>query len=287
MAERAAAGCSPVPETLVRPPDRFVAGEESALVGWHPSRSVPADVPPGQGRSAAHRAPRRPGAQRRDPGPRGHDRPHRPRGLPGPRGGRGPGHLARHGLGRGGARRGGRDRPGHAARGDRGAGHAERADPRRSSSAATAARGSGRPTSRRPMPPCRCGPSGRPPGSASSSCSARTAAASPSPPASPATWPSRAPASAAPASTGCPRSRTTWRAWPGDRSTPALVERLGRRLAEVNGRGACRHPDGAVTLVRSALTVFADDVRSHLRGAPCPHWNRPTVLRFPRLLEVA
>jgi NADH:ubiquinone oxidoreductase subunit F (NADH-binding) len=66
-----------------------------------------------------------------------------------------------------------------------------------------------------------------------------------------------------------------------------LIERLGRRLAEVNGRGACRHPDGAVSLVRSALTVFADDVRSHLRGAPCPHRNRPTALRFPRLAEVA
>ncbi len=66
-----------------------------------------------------------------------------------------------------------------------------------------------------------------------------------------------------------------------------LIERLGRRLAEVNGRGACRHPDGAVALVRSALNVFAHDVRSHLRGTPCPHWNRPTVLRFPRLLEVA
>ena len=68
---------------------------------------------------------------------------------------------------------------------------------------------------------------------------------------------------------------------------PGLVERLGRRLAEVNGRGACRHPDGAVTVIRSALTVFADDVRAHLRGAPCPHWNRPTALRFPRPREVA
>jgi NADH:ubiquinone oxidoreductase subunit F (NADH-binding) len=66
-----------------------------------------------------------------------------------------------------------------------------------------------------------------------------------------------------------------------------LVERLGRRLAEVNGRGACRHPDGAVTMVRSALSVFAVDVGSHVRGAPCPHWNRPTALRFPHRPEVA
>jgi NADH:ubiquinone oxidoreductase subunit F (NADH-binding) len=66
-----------------------------------------------------------------------------------------------------------------------------------------------------------------------------------------------------------------------------LMERLGRRLAEVNGRGACRHPDGAVSLVRSALSVFADDVRSHLRGAPCSHSNRRSALRFPSNAEVA
>jgi len=34
MAERAAAGCAPVPEILVRPLDRFVAVEESALFRW-------------------------------------------------------------------------------------------------------------------------------------------------------------------------------------------------------------------------------------------------------------
>jgi NADH:ubiquinone oxidoreductase subunit F (NADH-binding) len=64
----------------------------------------------------------------------------------------------------------------------------------------------------------------------------------------------------------------------------ALTARLDRRLQEVNGRGACRHPDGAVQLVRSALSVFAADVRVHADGAPCAHADRPTQLRFPSLL---
>ena len=49
----------------------------------------------------------------------------------------------------------------------------------------------------------------------------------------------------------------------------------------MDGRGACRHPDGAANLVRSALTVFADDVRVHAGGAVCEHWNRASQLRFP------
>ncbi len=60
-----------------------------------------------------------------------------------------------------------------------------------------------------------------------------------------------------------------------------LLPRLDRRLREVDGRGACRHPDGAVILARSALAVFADDVHAHAAGAPCAYWNRSTQLKFP------
>lgn len=60
-----------------------------------------------------------------------------------------------------------------------------------------------------------------------------------------------------------------------------LMSRLDRRLREVQGRGACRHPDGAVNLVRSALNVFADDVRAHAKGTPCARHSAPTQLRFP------
>ena len=41
---------------------------------------------------------------------------------------------------------------------------------------------------------------------------------------------------------------------------------LARWLGQVNGRGACRHPDGVVRLVRSALEEFTDELELHQRG---------------------
>jgi NADH:ubiquinone oxidoreductase subunit F (NADH-binding) len=67
----------------------------------------------------------------------------------------------------------------------------------------------------------------------------------------------------------------------GDRG---LMTRLQRRLGEVNGRGACRHPDGAVSLVRSALAVFGRDVSAHDKGEPCAHWRKASSFPFPRLM---
>ena len=52
--------------------------------------------------------------------------------------------------------------------------------------------------------------------------------------------------------------------------------RLQRFLAEVSGRGACHHPDGAVRMIASAVTTFADDVRAHLKGR-CLHGWSPSV----------
>ena len=46
LAERTTAGCAPVPEVMVRPPDRFIAGEESALARWVESgQSLPSFRP--------------------------------------------------------------------------------------------------------------------------------------------------------------------------------------------------------------------------------------------------
>jgi NADH:ubiquinone oxidoreductase subunit F (NADH-binding) len=53
------------------------------------------------------------------------------------------------------------------------------------------------------------------------------------------------------------------------RPNGAVLERLDGRLGVLPGRGACRHPDGAVRLAASALTAFAPDVRAHAGGRPC------------------
>jgi NADH:ubiquinone oxidoreductase subunit F (NADH-binding) len=52
---------------------------------------------------------------------------------------------------------------------------------------------------------------------------------------------------------------------------------LRHRLAQVANRGACRHPDGAVALVASALRVFADERDRHLNGQRCKGHGRPLV----------
>jgi len=70
----------------------------------------------------------------------------------------------------------------------------------------------------------------------------------------------------------------------GSADTQIMI-RLHRRLESIQGRGACRHPDGAVGLVRSALDVFASDLVKHVSGRPCPHHLRPTQLRFPTSVE--
>jgi NADH:ubiquinone oxidoreductase subunit F (NADH-binding) len=55
--------------------------------------------------------------------------------------------------------------------------------------------------------------------------------------------------------------------WGGGRGPdPRVLADLTRWAGLVEGRGACHHPDGTVRFLRSALRVFADEVRAHRRG---------------------
>jgi NADH:ubiquinone oxidoreductase subunit F (NADH-binding) len=59
------------------------------------------------------------------------------------------------------------------------------------------------------------------------------------------------------------------------------LDHLTRRTAAVDGRGACRHPDGVVRMVRSALQVFAKDAERHASGRPCEGASRRPVAPTP------
>ena len=68
---------------------------------------------------------------------------------------------------------------------------------------------------------------------------------------------------------GLPRLAETFRQLatvPRAAAAPRLVEEVHRLAALVDGRGACRHPDGTVRLLRSALSTFRRDVAGHLSG---------------------
>ena len=67
------------------------------------------------------------------------------------------------------------------------------------------------------------------------------------------------------------------------RREPGAAEafaRLPRLRAQIERRGACAHPDGALALVSSSLGVFADEYRAHLAGR-CTADEHAPVLPTP------
>jgi NADH:ubiquinone oxidoreductase subunit F (NADH-binding) len=70
------------------------------------------------------------------------------------------------------------------------------------------------------------------------------------------------------------------RAYRGEADDAAFARML-RWTREVEGRGACRLPDGAVRFLRSALRVFAADVELHRRGGRCDGAGGPPILPTP------
>jgi NADH:ubiquinone oxidoreductase subunit F (NADH-binding) len=62
---------------------------------------------------------------------------------------------------------------------------------------------------------------------------------------------------------------------------PPALDLLARWATDVLGRGACRHPDGAVLFLASALQVFASDLRHHVRSGACRFSGQPALLPTP------
>jgi NADH:ubiquinone oxidoreductase subunit F (NADH-binding) len=59
------------------------------------------------------------------------------------------------------------------------------------------------------------------------------------------------------------------------------LDQISRLLPVIEGRGACRHPDGATQLVRSALRAFEEDARWHDRHGACYGVQREPLLPVP------
>jgi NADH:ubiquinone oxidoreductase subunit F (NADH-binding) len=67
-------------------------------------------------------------------------------------------------------------------------------------------------------------------------------------------------------------------AYQGERRVHGGVPEL---IGLVEGRGACKHPDGAAQLARSALRAFSADVIRHRERGPCAGVRRRPVLPIP------
>ena len=65
------------------------------------------------------------------------------------------------------------------------------------------------------------------------------------------------------------------------RAGAGTVERIEHWAALVVDRGACRHPDGAVRLMGSALRTLAPAVRDHARPGPCDACFAPPLRETP------
>ena len=64
-------------------------------------------------------------------------------------------------------------------------------------------------------------------------------------------------------------------------NTKAMLERVQRLTAEIPGRGGCKLPDGAAQMVASGLEVFADEVQAHRAGRCTAKVKRSAPVETP------
>jgi NADH:ubiquinone oxidoreductase subunit F (NADH-binding) len=70
---------------------------------------------------------------------------------------------------------------------------------------------------------------------------------------------------------GLPALADHWTKLADEAADRRTIDRLRDDIAAVEGRGACRHPDGATRLSISALETFSAHLGAHVSGMRCRH----------------
>jgi len=70
---------------------------------------------------------------------------------------------------------------------------------------------------------------------------------------------------------GLPALADHWAKLADEQGSCRELDRLREDIAAVEGRGACRHPDGATRLSTSALQTFSAHLGAHVSGMRCRH----------------
>jgi NADH:ubiquinone oxidoreductase subunit F (NADH-binding) len=70
-------------------------------------------------------------------------------------------------------------------------------------------------------------------------------------------------------------------------ASAGVGQRIARWTTLAKGRGACRHPDGVVRFITSALDVFAEEFADHARHGPCDSCSQPHELPLPAPIKLA
>ena len=84
-----------------------------------------------------------------------------------------------------------------------------------------------------------------------------------------------------PCHVGLPAIAETFHKVATGRARPAAIDLLVRWSHDIRGRGACRHPDGAMLFLASAMEVFAADLRHHLKNGSCRYSGQRPLLPIP------